>query len=86
VGCLVTFITHLTYPHSVSFVVKIDQYQAMNSAAETPAERESPERVSRVMSGVSEPKSGAESPTKSREAAPPAHTTSGNGCYKLMQC
>lgn len=62
---------------TVSFVIKIDQYQAVNSAADTPAERESPERVSRVMSGVSEPKSGAESPTKSREAAPPAHTTSG---------
>lgn len=61
----------------MSFIVKIDQYQAVNSAAATPAERESPERVSRVMSGVSEPKSGPESPTKSREAAPPAHTTSG---------
>ena len=61
----------------MSFIFKIDQYQAVNSAAETPAERESPERVSRVMSGVSEPKSGPESPTKSREAAPPAQTTSG---------
>ena len=61
----------------MSFVVTTDQYQVVNSAAETPVERESPERASRVMSGVSEPKSGAESPTKSREAAPPAHTTSG---------
>ena len=49
----------------------------VNSAAETPADRESPERVSRVMSVASEPKSAGESPTKSREAPLPAHTTSG---------
>ena len=55
----------------------LDQFNTVNSAADTPGERDSPERVSRVMSGVSDPKSVPESPTKSREAQLPGHTTSG---------
>lgn len=59
------------------FVSITDQFNAVNSAAETPGERESPDRVSRGMSGVSDPKSVAESPTKSREAQLPGHIASG---------
>ena len=61
----------------MAFFSLSDQCNTVNSAAETPAERESPERASRIMSGVSEAKLGGESPTKSREAPLPAHTTSG---------
>ena len=65
----------------ISFESITDQFPTANSAAETPGGAESPDRVSRVMSVTSEPKvphtPSAESPTKSREAPVPRHTTSG---------
>lgn len=65
----------------------LDQYQTVNSATVTPGGGESPDRVSRVMSGASEAKlphlPSADSPTKSREAVA-AHTTSGKLRYVMV--
>lgn len=54
-----------------------DQLNGAILAGETPGDRDSPERVCRVMSGASDTKSaGADSPSKTRDINPAGQTTS----------
>ena len=54
-----------------------DQFNGANSIAETLVDRESPERVCRVMSGASDFKVGTNSPTKGRDTQPTGQSVSG---------
>ena len=54
-----------------------DQFNGANSTAETLVDRESPERVCRVMSGASDVKPGTNSPTKGRDTQPTGQSVSG---------
>lgn len=53
-----------------------DQFNGANSTAETLVDRESPERVCRVMSGGSDVKPGTNSPTKGRDTQPTGQSVS----------
>jgi len=59
------------------FLLCPDQFNGANSIAETLVDRESPERVCRVMSGASDVKPGTNSPTKGRDTQPTGQSVSG---------